>query len=144
MTTSVATAVRRATQSDAERLARLRFEFRGPRAPNVESEAEFLTRCAAWMYSRLTPSSIWRVWLVERNGEPAGAVWLQIVEKLPNPTSEPELHAYLSNFYVRPAYRNDGIGSALLRTALLECTRLDVDSVFLWPSARSRSLYERH
>ena len=79
-----------------------------------------------------------------RNGEPLGAVWLQVVEKLPNPTAEPELHAYVSNFYVRPAYRNDGIGSALLRVVLDECTRLDVDSVFLWPSERSRALYERH
>lgn len=136
--------VRRATQSDAPALARLRFEFRGPRAPNVESETEFLTRCETWMCARLGNDSIWRVWLLERNNDPIGAVWLQVVEKLPNPTAESEVHAYVSNFYVRPEHRNSGAGSLLLRAALDETERLGVDSIFLWPSARSRPLYERH
>jgi GNAT superfamily N-acetyltransferase len=136
--------VRRATQSDAAALARLRLEFRGPRAPNVESETDFLARCEAWMRARLGDDSIWRVWLLERNNDPVGAVWLQVVEKLPNPTAESEVHAYVSNFYVRSDQRNGGGGSLLLRTALDETERLGVDSIFLWPSARSRPLYERH
>ena len=136
--------VRRATQSDAAALAKLRLEFRGPRAPNVESETEFLTRCEVWMRARLGDDSIWRVWLLERNNDPIGSVWLQVVEKLPNPTAESELHAYVSNFYVRPDHRNSGAGSLLFRAALGEAERLGVDSIFLWPSARSRPLYERH
>ena len=143
MELSVATRVRRATESDAAALARLRFEFRAPRAPNVESEEEFLARCAAWMRSRLSPDSVWRAWLVERNNLLVGSVWLQIVEKLPNPTVEAERHAYVSNFYVRPDQRNAGVGSGLLMEALAEAARLKVDSVFLWPSERSRPLYER-
>jgi GNAT superfamily N-acetyltransferase len=136
--------VRRATQSDAAALARLRLEFRGPRAPNVESETEFLSRCETWMRDRLGDDSIWRVWILERNRETAGAVWMQVVEKLPNPTAESELHAYISNFYVRPDHRNTGAGSSLLRAAIAETERLGVDSIFLWPSARSRPLYERN
>jgi GNAT superfamily N-acetyltransferase len=143
MELSVATAVRRATQSDADALARLRFEFRAPRAPNVEAEAEFLARCSTWMRGRLSADSIWRAWLVERNREPVGSVWLQVIEKVPNPTVEPERHAYVSNFYVRPDHRHGGIGSTLLTQALGEAARLQVDSVFLWPSERSRPLYER-
>jgi GNAT superfamily N-acetyltransferase len=141
---SASNVVRRATQSDAAALARLRLEFRGPRAPNVESETEFLARCETWMRERLRDDSIWRVWLLARNNDPIGAVWLQVVEKLPNPTAESELHAYVSNFYVRPDHRNSGGGSLLLRAALDEAKRLGVDAIFLWPSARSRSLYERH
>jgi GNAT superfamily N-acetyltransferase len=143
MELSVATVVRRATQSDADALARLRFEFRSPRAPNVESEQEFLARCSGWMRARLSADSVWRAWLVERNSELAGSVWLQVIEKLPNPTVESEWHAYVSNFYVRPDHRNTGIGSALLTEALAEAARLQVDSIFLWPSERSRPLYER-
>jgi GNAT superfamily N-acetyltransferase len=96
------------------------------------------------MRERLGDDSIWRVWICERNHEPMGAVWLQVVEKLPNPTAESELHAYISNFFVRPEFRNTGTGSLLLRAALDAAERLGVDSIFLWPSARSRSLYERH
>ncbi len=136
--------VRRAAPEDAGALARLRLDFRGPRAPNVETEGEFLARCAAWMRDRLGPQSSWRVWVLVRNNEVAGNVWLQAIEKLPNPTAEPELHAYISNFYVAPEYRNGGAGSALLGAVLDECRRLRADTVFLWPSARSRPLYERH
>jgi GNAT superfamily N-acetyltransferase len=139
-----ASRVRRATQADAAALARLRLEFRGPRAPALETDVAFLERCADWMRARLSSESIWRVWLVERNHEPVGNVWLQVVEKLPNPSAEAELHAYISNFFVRSEQRNTGAGSALLAEALAECERLNVDSVFLWPTARSRPLYERH
>ena len=68
---------------------------------------------------------------------------MQVVEKLPNPGDEPERHAYVSNLFVRPDHRNLGIGADLLRAVLDEGKRLDVDAVFLWPTARSRSLYER-
>lgn len=144
MTPQTSVQVRRASPGDAAALARLRLEFRGPRAPAVETEAEFLERCTAWMRARLTPGSAWRVWALDLGGEPIGNIWLQVVEKLPNPTAEPELHGYVSNFYISPHHRNAGGGSALLADALAECKRLSVDTVFLWPSARSRPLYHRH
>jgi GNAT superfamily N-acetyltransferase len=148
--------VRLATVDDASTLARLRFAFRAEQHPVIESELEFTTRCVAWMRPRIGPSSRWRIWLLEHSrhsppsGESAvrpetvGMLWVQIVEKLPNPGSEPELHAYVSSFYVRADARNSGGGSRLLQAALDECRAFHVDSVFLWPTARSRPLYERH
>ena len=87
--------------------------------------------------------SPWRVWMAETDDVLVGNVWMQLVEKLPNPGDEPEQHGYVSNLYVRDDHRNLGVGSALLQAALDECTRRDVDAVFLWPTARSRPLYER-
>src|SRR5437763_12478373 len=110
MNTPVATLVRRATPADAAALARLRFEFRSPRAPNVETEEQFLSRCTAWMQPRLGEQSAWRVWLLDGNDGPAGNLWLQMVEKLPNPAAESELHGYVSNVYVTPSHRNGGAG----------------------------------
>lgn len=144
METPTTTIVRRATRADAAALARLRLDFRGPRAPNLEAEQVFLERCAAWMAPRLTSGAAWRAWVLDWNDRVAGNVWVQVIEKLPNPTAEAEIHAYVSNLYVAPAHRNEGAGTALLRAALDECARLEVDSIFLWPSARSRSLYRRH
>jgi GNAT superfamily N-acetyltransferase len=96
------------------------------------------------MRSRLTADSPWRTWILDRDGEALGNIWLQVIEKIPNPGDESERHAYISNFYVHPDLRNTGAGSRLLAAALSECDAAGVDTVFLWPSHRSRPLYERH
>ena len=70
-------------------------------------------------------------------------LWLQLVEKIPNPRSEPEHHAYLTNFYVEEFARGKSVGSQLLSTAIAWCETQDVHAVILWPTERSRSLYQR-
>jgi len=137
--------VRLATGRDASVLAELRYEFRTALEPDVAPEAGFHERCAAWMAARLPHREVWRCWLAEGDAPgPLGMVWVQFLEKLPNPVHEPEVHAYLTSFYVRPAARNQGVGSALLETALAACGARGVDSVFLWPTPRSRALCLRH
>jgi GNAT superfamily N-acetyltransferase len=136
--------LRRATHADAATLARLRHDFRAPRGANTESEQDFLRRCEAWMRERLDADSAWRVWIAETPNGPVGSVWLQIVEKLPNPVAESEWHGYVSSLFVKETVRNRGVGSSLLEAALDECARVGVDNVFLWPTPRSRSLYGRH
>jgi N-acetylglutamate synthase-like GNAT family acetyltransferase len=136
--------IRRATPADAASLARLRSEFRSSLGAVCESEAAFLDRCTAWMAVRLEAGGVWRCWVVEREGVIRGNVWLQLIEKLPNPVGEPERHGYVSNLYVQPVLRGAGIGSALLERCLSECESDSVDAVVLWPTSRSRSLYQRH
>jgi GNAT superfamily N-acetyltransferase len=136
--------VRRARPDDAPALARLRLAFRSESRAVTESVDAFLARCEAWMHPRLGHDSPWRTWVIERDGGLLGNIWLQVIEKIPNPGDESERHAYISNFYVHPSARNGGVGSALLAAALAEADALEVDTVFLWPSARSRPLYERH
>jgi GNAT superfamily N-acetyltransferase len=133
--------IRRATPDDAELLAQFRFAFRTRR---TESHEDFVARCAAWMRERLTADSHWRAWILTVDDTPAGNLWLQLVEKIPNPSvGEPELHAYISNFYVLPDYRNQGGGAKLMEAALEECRAKNVDNIFLWPTEESRTLYER-
>jgi GNAT superfamily N-acetyltransferase len=136
-------AVRPAIPGDASALARLRYEFRAGLAPVVESEAAFVARCEPWMAQRLACGT-WSAWVATADGEMVGTVWLQLVEKLPNPVAEPERHGYLTSCYVRARYRNAGVGTALLEAALGECDRRACDAVILWPTPESRSLYERH
>ena len=144
MTRRLSGIVRRASLDDAQALARLRYAFRVERRPAVEAEDEFVLRCASWMQPRLSVDSPWRIWILEHGGQPAGNIWLQIVDKLPNPGVEPERHGYISNFFLRPEHRGAGWGTSLLRAALDHCHACEVDSVFLWPTDRSRPLYERH
>jgi ribosomal protein S18 acetylase RimI-like enzyme len=134
---------RRATPDDAPALARLRFEFRTEIKPPAEPEEVFLPRCEAWMRPRLAEDSLWRCWVAVAAGKIVGHIWLLLMEKVPNPSGEPELYGYVTNLYVAPEYRG-GPGGELLLEAAAECRRYRVDTVLLWPTPRSRSLYERH
>jgi len=73
-----------------------------------------------------------------------GVVWLQLIEKVPNPGAEAEKHGYISNFYFEPSRRGAGLGSRLMDACLRFCEEEAVDAVILWPTPRSRRLYERH
>ena len=135
--------IRPATPDDAPRLAELRWEFRAGRDAPVETRDAFVARCAAWMRRELAPGGSWRAWVAVIDGVVEGQVWLDMLDKVPNPIAERERHAYLSNLYVTPAARG-GIGVQLLETALAWAKAEDVDRVVLWPSKKSVSLYERH
>jgi RimJ/RimL family protein N-acetyltransferase len=149
--TSAPTRIRPATAADAPRLARLRWEFRvAAYGRPEEGEDAFVARCLQWMRERLGDSrGSWHVWVAERedDGELTGQIWLQLIEKLPNPSDEPEWHAYISNLYVRPSARG-GLGTQLLQRCLDWLAKAPHDrtihDIVLWPSPQSRSLYERH
>lgn len=136
--------MRLATPADARVLAGLRYDFRSALNPAVEPEEAFVARCSDWMAERLAPPSPWRCWVYERDTGVSGHIWLQLIEKIPNPAPELERHAYITNVYVRPDARGSGAGKALLEAALSFCTANAVDSVILWPTDRSRTLYARH
>ena len=135
--------LRRATANDSTTLAKLRHTFRTISDQDLESEADFIARCSEWMAQRLN-QELWRCWVIEKDDEIVGALWLQIIEKIPNPTAEPEFHAYITNVFVKESLRGAGLGSQLLTEALTFCKNYPVHSIILWPSEKSRPLYERH
>jgi GNAT superfamily N-acetyltransferase len=137
------TTIRPATAGDAGALADLRWEFRSAKNPPVESRDAFIARCESWMRHELTTMASWRAWLAEDDGEIVGQVWVHLIHKVPNPAGERERHMYLSNLYVRQAARG-GVGTRLLEAALDWAASQRVDRVVLWPTDRSRPLYERH
>jgi len=136
---------RPANPGDAARLAELRYDFRAELDPPVEDRERFVARCRSWMVQQLRrPGSRWRCWVAERDGELLGHLWIQMLEKVPNPVDEVEQHAYLTNMYVEPEHRRGGIGDRLLEEGLHWCRRHRMGSVILWPTDESRSLYARH
>jgi GNAT superfamily N-acetyltransferase len=143
-TDSVNFRIRLADGSDAGALAKLRYLFRSTTGTASEDEQAFVERCTAWMADRLREETSWRCWVAEQERSLIGAVWLKLIEKIPNPTAEPEQHAYVTNFYVAEGERGKGIGARLLATALDWCRDASVHAVILWPTEQSRSLYERY
>ena len=89
-------------------------------------------------------SSPWRCWVLDDGKELLGHVCVQLFEKMPNPVKdEPELHAYVTNFYVIPEMRGQGFGKRLLEKALSWCRAQGTDAIILWASPGSRAFYRR-
>ena len=133
--------IRLATEEDAVTLARLRLELRSSSHTVVEDEQEFLARCESWMKERLAGRGLWRCWIAEREKVSIGAVWAQLIEKIPNPVAEPEYYVYLTNFYVREEYRGEGIGSRLLGAVVEWSKSSNAEKVILWPTEGSKTFY---
>lgn len=146
MTTTIQ--IRFASPSDAPQLAQLRFGLRS-RPANTESEEAFLARCSAWMAAAVQQTN-WRCWVAERNKTLVGALWLQLIEKIPNPTAEPERIAYITNFFIDESHRGQGLGTSMLNEVLAWCREEQsngerlIAGIILWPTDRSRPLYLRH
>jgi GNAT superfamily N-acetyltransferase len=110
----------------------------------VETEDAFVGRAAPWIAARLA-GEVWRAWVaVDADEGIVGHVFVQFVEKIPNPVPESETLAYLTNLYVVPRLRNHGLGARLLQAALAACDAMDVETTFLRPSNGSVPLYLRH
>lgn len=136
--------VRAATPADAEHLAVLRYRFRSEFSAPIESETEFVARATHWFADRLTDER-WRGWVaVGDDGLIVGHVFVQLIEKIPNPVPEPETLAYLTNLHVIAALRNRGIGTLLLEAGIRDCEALGAATIVLWATDESVRLYHRH
>jgi GNAT superfamily N-acetyltransferase len=109
----------------------------------MERQDEFVSRCEAWMAAALGTAA-WTCFAAEDGDVVVGQLWIQLIEKIPNPVVERERHAYVTNVYVKRAWRGAGIAGRLLDHARAWCEQRHVDTMFLWPSELSRPLYRRH
>jgi GNAT superfamily N-acetyltransferase len=136
--------IRLAKPGDSRALADLRYRFRAETEPVTETKSRFVRRCASWMKKRFrSGSSPWRCWVIDDGKRLLGHVCVQLFEKVPNPVNEPEGHAYVTNFYVIPEMRSQGLGKRLLNKAVSWCRARGTDAVILWATPGSISLYRR-
>ena len=138
--------VRRATAGDADELARLRWDFRVEQGTPVSRSFEaFAGEFRAFAIDVLADETAWRAWVAEDEGRPVGCVWLQFVEKIPHPSRgrwERPI-AYVTNVYVEPALRNEGLGAQLVDAAMSYARERDAAEAVVWPTPRSVSFYRR-
>ena len=137
--------IRLARSADSHALAELRYRFRTETESATEIRSPFLRRCTSWMRKRFrSGSGPWRCWVLDDGKQLFGHVCVQLFEKVPNPVNdEPEIHAYVTNFYVIPEMRSQGFGKRLLDTTLSWCRAQGTDAIILWATPGSKSLYRR-
>ena len=137
--------VRSATAADADEIARLRWNFSQEWHEPTEAEVAFLRRMAGEVRQYLS-SGNWSIWVAE---DPAGArrlianAFLQRVDKVPRPYQRPGSWGYITNVYVDPAWRDQGIGRAVMDVAIASAREEGLDTLLLWPSERAIPFYER-
>lgn len=134
--------VRKAQAADAVALARLRWRFKLEDEPHPSGGQEsFIRECTEWMRTRLAGS--WTAWIAEADNEVHGHVFLNHVEKIPEPGADADTLGYVTNFYVCPEHRGRGLGRALLDEVVRHGRQNRLDTLIVWPSERSASLYRR-
>jgi GNAT superfamily N-acetyltransferase len=103
-------------------------------------DEDFEERFAAW-YER--ESSRRLTWLAEEDGAAVGMMNVVLFERMPRPGPDPGRWGYLANAYVRPAYRNQGVGTRLIEAILCHADAAGFARVVLSPSQRSIPFYRR-
>jgi ribosomal protein S18 acetylase RimI-like enzyme len=135
--------VRKATSKDSKALAEARYAFREEINTAVSERGPFIERCLRWMNENLG-NERWHCWVATLEGKIIGNIWLEVVDKMPNPAAEPEEHGYITNFYVKPSARGERIGSQLVSAATEWANKRGIHSLFLWPTTRSIDFYKRN
>ena len=136
--------LRQAMLDDVAQLAEMRCDFRmedAASAPPID-KAAFLAECQSFLLAGLT-SGTWACWLAQMDGRIVSHIFVQRIEKIPKPGKTRDCFGYLSNVYTRPAYRGQGIGSALLERVKAWAKGEDYEFLLTWPSDASVHFYER-
>jgi len=138
--------IRRATPEDADELARLRWDFRVEDGTATSRTFDaFAEEFRAFATDVLADEAPWRAWVAEEDRRLVGCVWLQLVEKIPHPSrSRGERPiAYVTNVYVEPPLRDEGLGARLLDAAIAYVQEHQAGEAIVWPTPRSVSFYRR-
>jgi ribosomal protein S18 acetylase RimI-like enzyme len=138
--------IRAATPDDGHELARLRWDFRVEHGtPADRAFGDFVDEFLGFAREVLADGAPWRAWVAEEGDRLVGCVWFQLVEKVPHPSRRrwERPMGYVTNVYVEPDLRNEGLGGRLMDEALAFARERRVAEVVVWPSARSFSFYRR-
>ncbi|WP_429233397.1 GNAT family N-acetyltransferase [Aeromonas salmonicida] len=84
-----------------------------------------------------------RSWVAEVEGEVVASGTLALFVRPPYPGNLSGREAYLLNMYTLPAYRKQGMASALLDAIVVHASAEQLGKVWLHASDQGRPLYER-
>ena len=128
--------IRPATAGDADEIARLRWEFSLEERQPTEPHEGFMRRMASEL-RRYLESGRWAIWVAD------ATAFLQRIDKVPRPYPRPAAWGYITNVYVDAAWRDHGIGRAVMDVAIAAARSEGLDTLLLWPSKRAIPFYER-
>ena len=133
--------IRRAGIADAAALARLRWIWRThERGEYGLSQAEFEGALRLWWASR-EESHV--AYIAERDGDAVGMAWLAVFDRIPQPRDVERIAGNVQSVFVLEAFRNQGIGGALVEAVIAHARARGAGYLIVHPSQRAYPLYER-
>ena len=136
--------VREALAADIPALVRLRMALFGELGELDDPQAsDALWQATQSYFSAAQADGSARSWLVEVDGEAVACGTLALFVRPPYPGNLAGREAYLLNMYTLPAYRKQGMASALLDAMVVHACAERLGKVWLHASDEGRPLYER-
>lgn len=134
---------RRATSDDVPELAQLRWDFRqeGGETP-IQSREEFTRRYRGFFEAGVRYGS-WAHWVAEVDAQIVAHMAVQVIGSVPRPSRASDQWGYLTDCYTRPEFRDDGIGSSLLKQVIAWAEKNDLEILLVFPGEGSVSFYEK-
>lgn len=134
---------RLANLKELNQLAVMRWELwlEDGEDPTQQERPEFLTEFITWLEPRLFAS--WFVWCAVEDGVVVSHIYIQRLEKLPKPSAPVDSFGYVTSVYTNPAYRNQGVGSELLKRVAGWALETNLEFLILWPSETSTAFWTR-
>lgn len=131
--------VRIARDDDVAELARLRRLMDAE--DGVAVEPAFDDAFVAWFEAH---GRSFTIVVAELDGRLIGTVWLEVVARVPRPSEvDPAPIGYVTFTFVEPEHRNEGVGAAMLARLRDIAIEQRCETLIVWPSERSATLYRR-
>lgn len=122
-------------------LARLLYADHGGEDPSQERVDAFATALADWWGAR---GSSHRCFVAQNSdSEVVGMAWVAVLPRVPRPGATDRLAADIQTVFVRPEWRGQGIGSALVRVAVEYAESLGALHTTVHSGRRAVPVYER-
>ena len=134
---------RKAAPAAALLLARMRWDFRaeGGEVP-VETFDAFERRFLAHFITGVADGT-WTRWIAEADGLIVSTMSIHKISPVPRPCRTSDQWGYVTDCYTVPAYRNQGVGAALLAHVIAWAREQDFEELIVSPAERAKPFYER-
>ncbi len=136
--------IQQADRKDLEKLVTWRMEVLQEVFPTSEySFPEDLEAENRAYYKEALPAGRHIACFAEIDGETVGCGGLCLYQEMPSPDNPTGQCAYLMNIYCRSAYRNQGVGEAVVQWLIDQAKERQITKIYLETSEDGRKLYDK-
>lgn len=134
---------RLAKESDIPMLSEMRWEHEYEEEGNFDiSKEDFIKECSLFLANGLKIGT-WVYWIAEEENTIISNIYISRIRKVPKPQKLFAEIGYITNVHTKADFRNKGIGTELLKSAKQWAFDNQIELLFVWPSQKAVTFYER-